>query len=294
MRVQVLYQKALATSPLSLCVPYLSFTPSFLVLTAFVFVGEVPSTAGLAGVVVVTLGGFLLSKQGSSSSSTGASNSSSGDKPVTPAKAVSAAHHTPTTHLAGGPASPAGTSPADKVAVVVTCSSPITSSTASLPWVWEPGALLMLAVAAMWSVTASLDKLGVVHAPSLWVYAALQRLAIGSAAALYLALVSPGSFRLLCSRHLGVLLLLSLAELLAVVLFLEAIKFVFVSYVVAIKRANILMSLIVGGCCFGERVWRRLPAVLIMVSGMLLIITDPSPSFRASSVHQAVGDVAVR
>ncbi|KAJ9509775.1 hypothetical protein QJQ45_011623 [Haematococcus lacustris] len=468
-RGRVLYQKALAISPLSLCVPYLSFTPSFLVLTAFVFVGEVPSTAGLAGVVVVTLGGYLLSKQGSSSSSTGASNSSSGDKPVTPAKAVSAAHHTPTTHLAGGPASPAGTSPADKVAVVVTCSSPITTSTASPPWAvagdshppapalsehplpagqvpgavmcpaahpvswasghaaahspareldaacsspriakgdrhssggsqsltqghtshkiisrlnaraghglhstapatsvdtaagpvynslgpqplhtshsssnawiklracvpralqsylpcpapagllhpvappachprgsgragsrllltvgaqWEPGALLMLAVAAMWSVTASLDKLGVVHAPSLWVYAALQRLAIGSAAALYLALVSPGSFRLLCSRHLGVLLLLSLAELLAVVLFLEAIKFVFVSYVVAIKRANILMSLIVGGCCFGERVWQRLPAVLIMVSGMLLIITDPSPSFRASSVHQAVG-----
>lgn len=36
-----LYQQALSTSHLSLTVPYLSFTPTFLVFTAFLFLGEV-------------------------------------------------------------------------------------------------------------------------------------------------------------------------------------------------------------------------------------------------------------
>ena len=55
----------------------------------------------------------------------------------------------------------------------------------------ELGSAMMLCVAAMWSVTASLDKLGVLHAPSVWVYFALQRLFIGTACAVYMLLNAP-------------------------------------------------------------------------------------------------------
>jgi drug/metabolite transporter (DMT)-like permease len=48
---KVLYQQAISSSPLSLTVPYLALTPAFLVGTAFVLVGEQPTTIGLTGVV---------------------------------------------------------------------------------------------------------------------------------------------------------------------------------------------------------------------------------------------------
>lgn len=107
----------------------------------------------------------------------------------------------------------------------------------------ESGATLMICVAAMWSITASLDKLGVLHAPSVWVYFAAQRFVIGMAAGSYLVLHMPHVFGLLRTRWVLLLLAISAAELAAVVLFLEAIKYIFVSYVVAIKRCNILVRM---------------------------------------------------
>ena len=56
----LLYQTAIALSPLSATVPYLSFTPAMLIVTAYLLIGEQPSSSGLFGVCVVTLGGYLL------------------------------------------------------------------------------------------------------------------------------------------------------------------------------------------------------------------------------------------
>ena len=55
-----LYQKALHLSPLSVTVPYLAFTPVLLVFTSFFMMHETPSYQGLLGVLVVTIGGYLL------------------------------------------------------------------------------------------------------------------------------------------------------------------------------------------------------------------------------------------
>lgn len=52
----------------------------------------------------------------------------------------------------------------------------------------------------------------------------------------------------------------------------QAIKFVLVSYVMAIKRSNVLLSVAVGGLVFGESVMSRIPYVLLMLSGMGLIV----------------------
>jgi drug/metabolite transporter (DMT)-like permease len=56
----VLYVKALQLSPLSLTLPFLSLTPVFLLGTSAVILGEMPSPTGVAGVVCVVLGAFLL------------------------------------------------------------------------------------------------------------------------------------------------------------------------------------------------------------------------------------------
>lgn len=44
---------------------------------------------------------------------------------------------------------------------------------------------------------------------------------------------------------------------------------------VAIKRSNVLMSVMVGGLVFRESITRRLPYVILMLAGMICIIVDP-------------------
>jgi hypothetical protein len=56
----LLYQTAIQLSPLSVTIPYLSFTPAMLIVTAYLMIGEQPSWPGLIGVTVVTIGGYLL------------------------------------------------------------------------------------------------------------------------------------------------------------------------------------------------------------------------------------------
>jgi drug/metabolite transporter (DMT)-like permease len=58
----ILFFRALATTDLSLCFPMLAFTPVFLILTSFVILGESPSAAGAAGILLVTVGAFLLAR----------------------------------------------------------------------------------------------------------------------------------------------------------------------------------------------------------------------------------------
>jgi uncharacterized membrane protein len=55
-----LYLKAIRMSPLSLSVPYLSFTPVFTIVTAAVLLGESISTQGLLGILMVTVGAYVL------------------------------------------------------------------------------------------------------------------------------------------------------------------------------------------------------------------------------------------
>lgn len=60
----VLFYRALSISDLSLCLPMLSFTPVFLVFSAFAILGETPSTAGTAGICLVVAGSYLLGVRG--------------------------------------------------------------------------------------------------------------------------------------------------------------------------------------------------------------------------------------
>jgi drug/metabolite transporter (DMT)-like permease len=55
-----LYMIAIRRSPLSLTVPYLAFTPAFMILTGALFLGEVPRGWGLVGIFIVCVGGYIL------------------------------------------------------------------------------------------------------------------------------------------------------------------------------------------------------------------------------------------
>ncbi|ETK72772.1 hypothetical protein F441_21155 [Phytophthora nicotianae CJ01A1] len=55
-----LYNRAIQISTLSATVPFLSFTPAFLVVVAFLVLGEVPTVSGVLGVSIATMGGFWL------------------------------------------------------------------------------------------------------------------------------------------------------------------------------------------------------------------------------------------
>ena len=56
----LLYLKAIKISPLSLSLPFLSLTPVFLIGTSYIILGEIPGKTGVLGIILVTIGAYLL------------------------------------------------------------------------------------------------------------------------------------------------------------------------------------------------------------------------------------------
>ncbi len=54
------YMKAIKISPISLTVPYLAFTPVFIILTGFIFLDELPNRWGILGILIVCAGSYIL------------------------------------------------------------------------------------------------------------------------------------------------------------------------------------------------------------------------------------------
>ena len=61
--VMWLYFRALQISPLSMCVPFLSFTPVFLIPTGFIMLGEVPSPLKGLGVALIVIGSLAMHRR---------------------------------------------------------------------------------------------------------------------------------------------------------------------------------------------------------------------------------------
>ncbi|MBI5747347.1 MAG: EamA family transporter [Nitrospirae bacterium] len=56
----ILSIKALKASPLSLTIPFLAFTPLFLILTSFLMLGETPDISGTIGILLIAVGAYTL------------------------------------------------------------------------------------------------------------------------------------------------------------------------------------------------------------------------------------------
>jgi len=293
----VLYIRSLQLSPLSLTVPYLSFTPAFLLVVAKVMLGESATAQGGFGVLLVSFGGFIL-------------------------------------HASSAPKM----EPSSFVTFVKN------------PRNIERGTLYMLAIAAIWSVSASFDKMGMQHTNAavfgggvLCLHAVLnlsfswwelgcpnmlrvcQSLccenartenrkvregtgtnvseeslaetgeittllemtagAVGSnpASTVSAKLVdTPSSLTKDPEAHtvetlqtlpIGPIVLSTVMGGVSFWLHLRASSAVLVSYAIAIKRAGCLVSMVVGKVVFEEEhLLRRLPGVLIMLLGVTMIV----------------------
>jgi drug/metabolite transporter (DMT)-like permease len=61
--VMWLYFRALQISPLSMCVPFLSFTPVFLIPTGFIILGELPLPSKAFGVALIVAGSLAMHRR---------------------------------------------------------------------------------------------------------------------------------------------------------------------------------------------------------------------------------------
>ncbi|EFJ21475.1 hypothetical protein SELMODRAFT_443479, partial [Selaginella moellendorffii] len=187
--VGFMYQRALHVSPLSVTVPYLAFTPVLLVFTSYVIINELPSSQGLMGIVVVTLGGYFLALDHPAEVEVKKS-----DEP--PGKIVSVLPLLPWNSSKACDKVPKFSTDGDGVVLDL---SEKNSPSVAIPggnsswWPqiqWEEGTLLMLGVAALLSISNSLDKMAGHLAPSLLNFAALQRGFTAVPVVLYLLVTS--------------------------------------------------------------------------------------------------------
>lgn len=247
-----MYQRALQVSPISVTVPYLAFTPVMLVFTSYFLMNEMPSFRGLFGVLVVTVGGYMLvvEKHGK----------------ITRGNQLEEGrvnHTGESFNISLG----AETKKAFSVRSFFDCHifEPF------LALRKEEGSLLMLAVAGLLSISNSLDKMGTHLSPSPVLFAAVQRVVMAIPVVFYLILISPRSFKHLL-RYFPAFLTISVFEIVAFICYLKSLETLLVSYAIAAKRSNVLLSVIVGRVVFKEKIWKKLPFVILMVAGMVLII----------------------
>eukprot|EP01025_Chloroclados_australasicus_P022967 TRINITY_DN23491_c3_g1_i1.p1 TRINITY_DN23491_c3_g1~~TRINITY_DN23491_c3_g1_i1.p1 ORF type:complete len:201 (+),score=16.54 TRINITY_DN23491_c3_g1_i1:43-603(+) len=145
--------------------------------------------------------------------------------------------------------------------------------------------MIMCLVAFLWSLTSTFDKMGMAAAPTTAAYLAVQRAMTAVPCMLYVLLKDLSTFRLL-SAHCGLMLGLVGTELLTVLLYLWSLRYLFVSYAVAAKRTGILLSVLIGWIFFGEQIREKLPYIMLMLGGMLMIVLAPDMRYNAHLMHR--------
>ena len=208
----LLYLKALQKGDLSLALPMLAFTPAFIIVGAFFLLGESPSGGGIAGILIIVLGSYLL----------GFSEHKGGLR-----------------------------HPLHEL---------MRSSTIRL----------MLAVALIWSITSSLDKLSVINSDPFFA-AAFVFLLLGLLFTLFTVVTGrakPKQFKAGFPLFLATAVVLCLIAISINIAFTTQI----VSYVISIKRFALVFGVLFGAIIFHEkRFEKRMEAALFMVAGAILI-----------------------
>jgi len=204
--------KALRLSPLSLTMPFLAFTPLFMLVTSSFILKEFPTAQGFAGIILIVAGAYSINldhvKEGGL---------------LAPIKAVAS----------------------------------------------EPGSRLMLAVAAIWSVAAAYDKVATV-ASSPAFYTTYFGVVYG---VIYLPFLVTGLRRSETpSRQVPGLFLLGALSASMILAQMTAIEMTVASYVIAIKRSGMVLSVVLGYLFFKERHLRnRFAGAALMTLGVVLL-----------------------
>ncbi len=208
----LLYMTSLKVCHLSLCIPFLSFTPLFILGTGHFLLGEWPPASGLAGVALIGAGGYILG--------------------------------------------------------LGTGRSGILAPVAAL--LQERGARLMLAVAFIFSFTATLYKLAILHSDPLFMGVTYPLLF--SAVMLSGYPLRPVPLRAGLRGRWPWCLLLGACVVTSILCFTFGVRLVHTAYLIGVKRLSLLVSVILGGLWLKERPFLpRLAGVLLMVGGAALI-----------------------
>jgi uncharacterized membrane protein len=134
----------------------------------------------------------------------------------------------------------------------------------------QRGPRLMVLVAFIWSLTANLDKIGVLNSsPSFWVIALFSFIAVLLVPVI--ALRSRQPLQQIQSHYPSLLLIGGLCSL-AVLLQMQAIELTLVTRVIAVKRLSTLLGVFWGHLCFGETGFKeRSIGAILMVFGVFVI-----------------------
>ena len=207
-----LYVKALELSPLSLTIPFLAFTPLFLIFTSNIMLGEFPSRLGIFGIISIVLGGYFINIE----------------------------------HIRKGILAPFKNIYQEK------------------------GSLLMLIVALIWSVTANIDKICVqASSPAFYILA----FHIVFPIVYFPVILKTGTKVSELKGNIKMLFLFGLLGAVFAILQMFAIQLAYVSYVIAVKRAGLIFSIIFGLLFFKEKnILLRLAGALFIVLGIFLIV----------------------
>lgn len=206
------YMQAIKRSPLSLTLPFLAFTPLFLILTGWLILGETITWSGALGIFLITLGSYCLNL------------SRTKDSLLGPIKAV----------------------------------------------LKEPGSMLMLLVAFLYSITSVIGKAGVLHSNP-WFF--------GTTYNALLSLLMLSTFRFTPGARSGHLVAKPAAGLLLGVVYAAmifshfwAISLIQAVYMISIKRMSLLFGVLYGALLFREqKITERFTGAIIMAIGVLII-----------------------
>ena len=206
------YMRAIKVSPLSLTIPFLAFTPAFVILTGFFILSETLNMYGLTGISLIIVGSYLLNL------------SSVKHEWLAPVKAIFK----------------------------------------------EQGSWLMLLTALIYSVTATLGKLAIIHSSPQ--FFAVTYFLFFTIFVILLFPIMPGAkiTHLFKRPVLGVIA----GMILATMIFSHtlAISMIEAAYMLSVKRSSLLFSVLFGALFFKEKkIKERLFGASIMMCGVLMI-----------------------
>ena len=206
------YMKAIKISPLSLSLPFLAFTPLFIILTGRLILGERLSAPGIIGIILIVIGSYFLNL---SRIKTGI---------FEPVQAIFR----------------------------------------------EPGSWLMLLAAFIYSLTATIGKVGIQHSNP-YFFGIFYFVAFAFMMMACVPFVPDVTPRTLITKPIAGFLL---GAAMALMIFSHtlAISMVEAAYMISIKRSSLIFGVLFGALWFREeKIAERLTGALIMISGVFLI-----------------------
>jgi len=250
---QLLYYKGLQEAPLSLTIPYLAWNPVCLLLVGFLWLGEQPSKMGVLGCLIVLVGAYLISID--------AKNKMAREKKEKMKKELMNAD--------------------PEAAVFEEISNQKDSKNqqcflielAKSIWSFKAG-LYIMGVSLCWTYTSAHEKyiLHTYKMPAAY-FLGVQRTFMCIPTLLYTIKKNP-TYIEHTHKSIFYLFMAALNESMTVILYYMALEYVYVSYVIAIKRAgNIFLSQVFGRFIYKEKLTPlTMASAFCMILGVLAIV----------------------